>query len=192
MNRYGDWIQTFSGRKFWPLDPRPEEIHVYDVAHALSNLCRFTGHVKSFYSVAQHSVLVSRQVPPDLAMAGLLHDAAEAYLGDHTRPVKAYLLFKSNPLRDRILPWEFGEVEERLLGAIGQAFGVNPHEFACAAVKNADEVLLKTEARDLMAVPPEWRWGKGVTALRDAIAPLPPDAAEQLFLHRYVELGGKL
>ena len=57
--RYGDFIQTYSGIEFYPLDPRIEEVKLLDIAHALSNICRFTGHCNEFYSVAQHSVLVS-------------------------------------------------------------------------------------------------------------------------------------
>ena len=56
--RGGDWMQTYSGFQFWPLDPRPEEIHVIDIAHSLANQCRYAGHCREFYSVAQHSVLL--------------------------------------------------------------------------------------------------------------------------------------
>src|SRR5579885_2784587 len=87
--RHGDWIQTYCGVAFYPLDPRPEEILIEDIAHALSMLCRFTGHVKRFYSVAQHCVYVSHRCDPKDALWGLLHDAAEAYLNDISRPVKS-------------------------------------------------------------------------------------------------------
>jgi 5'-deoxynucleotidase YfbR-like HD superfamily hydrolase len=82
------WIQTYSGIKMHPLSPTEEEISIEDIAHALSNLCRFTGHCNKFYSVAQHSVLVSVYSPRDYAMWGLLHDASEAYLNDIARPIK--------------------------------------------------------------------------------------------------------
>ena len=78
--RRGDWIQTYLGIQFWPLDPRPEEVMLFDIAHSLSNMCRFTGHCREFYSVAQHSVIVSQNVPREDAAWGLLHDASEAYM----------------------------------------------------------------------------------------------------------------
>ncbi|MBF0612521.1 MAG: hypothetical protein HQL55_15470, partial [Magnetococcales bacterium] len=77
-----NWIQTFTGRQFWPLAPVLEHIHVQDIAHALSLLCRFNGHCQKFYSVAEHSLHVATILPPELAGWGLLHDASEAYLAD--------------------------------------------------------------------------------------------------------------
>lgn len=73
-------MQTFSGALYWPMDPRPEDVNILDIAHSLSMQCRYTGHVSKFYSVAEHSVHVSNIVPKELAMCGLLHDATEAYL----------------------------------------------------------------------------------------------------------------
>jgi len=84
--RIGDWIQTYTGKRFWPLDPRPEDVDILDIAHSLSLLCRFTGHTSSFYSVSQHSILVAQEVPKRLRLWALFHDAAEAYIGDIARP----------------------------------------------------------------------------------------------------------
>jgi hypothetical protein len=84
----GPWIQTFTGRAFPVLDPRPEDIDPVDIAHALGMLCRYNGHVQRFYSVAEHCVLMSYAVPPEHAPWALLHDATEAYIGDVTRPLK--------------------------------------------------------------------------------------------------------
>ena len=76
------WIQTFQGKAFDPFAPRPADISHFDIAHALSNICRFTGHTNTFYSVAQHSVQVALLVPRPMQLAALLHDASEAYLCD--------------------------------------------------------------------------------------------------------------
>ena len=70
------------------VDPKPEMVHIEDIANALSNICRFTGHVKKFYSVALHSVRVSYLVPPEDALQALLHDATEAYMSDINSPLK--------------------------------------------------------------------------------------------------------
>ncbi len=90
--RLGDWMQTYTGRQFWPLDPRPEEIFIEDIAHALSMQCRYAGHCLRFYSVAEHSVLLARAMGNSAdARWALLHDASEAYLVDVPRPVKPHL-----------------------------------------------------------------------------------------------------
>ena len=136
--RIGDWIQTYTGLVMYPLDPRPEEICIKDIAHALSNLCRFTGHCQTFYSVAEHSVRVCLEVPAPDALWGLLHDASEAYLNDMSRPMKRYSEFG--------IPYR--AVEARLMEVIAQRFGlVGPMP---ESVKHADTVLLMTEKRDLM------------------------------------------
>jgi hypothetical protein len=167
----GRWIMTFTGRRFWPLTPRPEDVDLRDIAHALSLLCRFNGHCRTFYSVAEHSVRVSRAVPPHLALWGLLHDAAEAYLSDIPRPLK------------RQWPW-FEAHEDTLLQVILARYGLElpmPPE-----VKAADTTLLVTEMRDLM--PPEVGWQALGVPLPDPITPLSPEAAEALFLRRTREI----
>lgn len=88
LSQDNSWIQTFSGRQFFPLEPRVEDVCIEDIAHGLSNLCRYAGHCECFYSVAQHCLLVSRVVPREHALRGLLHDASEAYLIDVPRPIK--------------------------------------------------------------------------------------------------------
>jgi hypothetical protein len=96
VQRKGDWIETFTGKQFWALDPRPDDICIEDIAHALSNICRFNGHCKHFYSVAQHSINVANRLKEkgydkDIQLYGLLHDASEAYLCDIPCPIKKYL-----------------------------------------------------------------------------------------------------
>lgn len=93
--RHGDWIQTYSGRQFHPLDPSADEIDIVDIAHALSNVCRFNGHCARHYSVAEHSIHVALHVAWDdeptertTVLAALLHDASEAYLCDIPKPLK--------------------------------------------------------------------------------------------------------
>lgn len=131
-------IVTFSGEVIDPMNPQIHLIHIEDIAHSLSNQCRFTGHTKSFYSVAQHSVLVSEIVSFENSLWGLLHDASEAYLADLARPIK----------HQGGLGEIYREAEENLNRAIALTFGL---EWPMPAdVKWADNVLLRTEARDLM------------------------------------------
>jgi hypothetical protein len=176
----GDWIQTFSGRAVWPLDPRPEEIVIEDIAHALSMQCRFTGHVRRFYSVAQHSVHVSSTCDPSDALAGLLHDASEAYLVDLARPIK-----RSAGLHGYRL------AEQRLQRVIYQRFGLPVVE--PASVELADKIMLGIEARDLMGpLLPGWeKWTDQLPADLRIDRCWTPDEAEELFLARFAELGGR-
>jgi len=92
IQRFGDFMQCFSGRPFWPLDPRPEEIEIGDIAHSLSMQCRYLGHCHRFYSVAEHCVHLARYVSAPNRLWALLHDASEAYLVDVPRPVKPFLV----------------------------------------------------------------------------------------------------
>jgi len=150
LPRAGRPIRTVSGIAFWPLDPRADEVRIEDIAHALSNICRFGGHCSEFYSVAQHSVWVAKHVAaerPELALHALLHDAAEAYVGDVVQPLKGYA---------RICESMFSTVERRIQDAISEAFGLRPltvqeDQF----IRDADALALATEARDLMGNP-QW------------------------------------
>ncbi len=176
--RVGDWIQTISGLAMYPLDPRPEEIEIFDIAIALSHVCRFTGHVQDFYSVAQHSVLVSRLVPEEDALWALLHDASEAYLSDIARPVKVQPEFEA-----------YREIEYRLQSAIVAKFGLPVLQ--PASVKKADEIMLAIEARDLLGnLRPGWeKWlvniGDCKVKIRD---PWPSAKASMEFMLRFDEL----
>jgi hypothetical protein len=168
------WIQTYVGKQFWPLAPRAEDLDIRDIAHSLSLQCRFNGHCRVFYSVAEHSVRVAAQLPDELALWGLLHDAAEAYLGDLTRP-----------LRRQVEARWFNEAEDRLLKVIAATFGLTwPMP---PSVRAADDVLLVTEARDLMVEPPT-SWSIEAEPLPERIEPRAPAAAEALFLERYEAL----
>lgn len=172
-DRKGSWIQTYSGGRFWPLDPRADEVKLIDIAQALANKCRYAGHCTRFYSVAEHSVLVSRAVPAEHAMWALLHDAGEAYLADIPRPVK------------RFLP-EWKPIEAAVMRAVCEHFGLPEDE--PAAVKAADTAILTDEMKAIMAPPPE-PWTHGFPAGTGLIVRgLAPEDARTAFLDRYEEI----
>ena len=137
----GQWLQTVSGRAFHIFDPRPEEIDIGDIAHALSMVCRFGGHVRSHYSVAEHSVRVSRAIREaghgvEAQFHGLLHDASEAYLGDVVWPLKQAAGMAG-----------YKKIEAQVEAAIFERFEVVRVD---DVVKRFDLILLATEKRDLM------------------------------------------
>lgn len=133
-----DVIFTFSGGMIRPLDPRAEDINIHDIAHALSNQCRFTGHTSHFYSVAEHAIHVSSLVPKHLKLTALLHDASEAYLSDIARPVKRAEGFKEM----------YSHYEEQLEQATAERFGLTfPWD---PAIMQADNLLLSIEIHTLM------------------------------------------
>jgi 5'-deoxynucleotidase YfbR-like HD superfamily hydrolase len=184
----GGWIQTFTLRKVHPLRPKPEMIHLLDIAHALSMQCRYTGHIHSFYSVAQHCVLVSKLAERmtyartrsvlaalEAARSGLLHDASEAYLVDLARPVKHLPEMAA-----------YRQAEATLQALIFRVFGLPDLE--PQAVKEADRILGATEARDFFpAVHPDWVWI--AEPLAERLEAVGPKEAEALFLRRFEELG---
>jgi hypothetical protein len=169
--RVGDWIATASGRRYWPMDPRAEDVWLPDIAAALSKLCRFGGHTSRFYSVAEHSVLVSYVVPPHLALQGLMHDATEAYVVDVPRPLK------------RMLP-DYQQAERLNWAAIAQHFGL-PAELD-PAVHEADNAVLFAEKAALMPNSPPWGWS--VPAADVKVQGAGPGWAERVFLSRFAEL----
>ena len=171
------WIQTFTGRRFDLLHPRQDDVDIIDIAHALSHVCRFAGHTDRFYSVAQHCVIVSQLCQPWEALYGLLHDAAEAYIGDITRPLKIVL-------GDEIKAREY--VIEKV---IFERFGIDWDGSHHQAIKVWDEMALVTEARDLFTHAPIGDWSKRYGApMVEKIKPVWPGRAELLFLCRFVEL----
>lgn len=166
-------IATFRGIEFNLVAPAPVMVNVVDVAHALSNICRFTGHCQEFYSVAQHCVLASFHGPEDEALARLVHDAVEAYFGDVSSPLK------------QLLP-EYKRLERHaesvVLPALGVALPLPP------SVKPADLTMLATEKRDLMRYTPmRWSLLDGIKP-GGMIAPWSPRFAREAFLTRYVDL----
>ena len=168
------WILTASGRHFDYIDPRPEDIHILDIAQGLASEARYNGHTRGFYSVAQHSWLASQVVPREFALEALLHDATEAYCKDIPRPLK------------ELLP-DYREIEARVDGTVRALFGL-PSSMS-APVKRADLILLATERRDLMprdATP--WAILDGIEPLPRKIIPMQPPRAQAMFLKRYIEL----
>lgn len=157
--RKGNWLLTYSGRRFFPWAPRPEDIRLEDIAHALAQLPRYNGHLPEPYSVAQHSLMVARHCPPEFRLVGLLHDAAEAYVGDLTRPVKQGLL-------------SFQLLEQRIWEAIAHRFEL-PTDIP-AVVKEIDNRALATEFKQLVPAPHD-QWGAQLPwePLPEQIRPLP-------------------
>lgn len=188
----GDWMQTYCGAAFYPLDPQPTDIEFVDIAHALSLICRYGGHAKRFYSVAEHCVLMSHWIednatPGDpeqarrLALWALVHDAAEAYLGDLIRPVK------------RLLP-DYQAIERDVLGAILEKLGMWDGEGeqpeTPTEVKEADNRILLTE-REALLNRSLLSWNSAL----EAMSPLDvqiygwdPKEAEQRYLARFLDL----
>jgi hypothetical protein len=177
------WIQTASGFKFPLIEIDPDAIRIEDIAHALSMLCRFNAQCLRFYSVAEHSVQVSYEIRPDLALLGLMHDAAEAYMGDVPSPLK-------RELRD------FKGIEDRLIAAIGERYGfAMPEDGSDDAreLKRADVQLLVDEKAAIMSPEPE-PWPPNAPSIKDKgrIECWPPEFAKAKFLARYTELSGTI
>lgn len=173
-DRKGDWMLTITGRAYWPLDPRQEDVDIEDIAHALSMICRYTGHVVRFYSVAEHSLYVSYMVPEHLALEGLLHDAAEAYITDLNRPVKVHC--------------PDYKIIERLNDVTIRARFNLPLEES-PEVKQADMDLLISEKSQVCPESNDsyrWRWGGVDRGIR--MYALTPDQAKYNFLRRFRQL----
>lgn len=182
----GPYLQTVTGRRVNPFALAAEDVEIADIAKALANQCRFGGHCRAFYSVAQHSSLAADLVraTADAAEAlwALLHDAAEAYLGDLPHPIK----YRSE------LGALYRAAEKELQRVICARFAL-PAE-PPASLATIDRALLAAERRALMSDSWAWPELEGVTPLEIAIEAWPPDRAEREFLWRFDELtqGGGL
>lgn len=177
-------ILTASGETIDVSTPDPAVVDIRVIAHALSRICRWGGHTRktpahpfAIFSVAQHSLIVADTgtlgCPPELALIGLLHDAAEAYVGDIKRP-----------LRPRFP--EFKQLEHAWALAIGMRFGLGDQLANLPPViKERDARALATERRDMMA-PGKWKpEGEPFPYRVDYVA---PEYAEEAFLHRFEQL----
>jgi len=175
------WIQTYTGKKIYPLRARVEDVDIRDIAHALALKCRFNGHCREFYSVAEHALRVSKLLAaqsPKLALWGLMHDAAEAYLPDLGGPIKkAFHIHHVDETTE-----SFDAAEDRLLATIAEALGFARIDYE--ALREADLVLLVTEARDLLGTPPE-SWDLKERPLVAKIVPMTSAEAESAFLAQF-------
>lgn len=129
-------MTTVSGKTFRIGDPFNSTISLLDIAHSLSNICRYNGHLQQFYSVAEHSVYVSHLVPQEYALPALLHDAAEAYMGDITRPIRS------------VLGPQVQELENLLNSAITAHFALD--------IPVDHEVILEVDNQMTALERPEW------------------------------------
>lgn len=185
-------VETFSGSYVDTRDPDPATITLGDIAHALANTCRYGGHCRRFYSVAEHAVFCSHRVERrgyalDFIMAALHHDDAEAYLGDIPRPMKPLLGTAYTELTNTM--------DQAVIVALGLPFTI--HRFHSVPVKEADDWALLVEARFLL--PSQGRtWTSIAPGLNNqpgrVVTPdywrngLEPADAEDLFLARHEEL----
>ena len=170
------YVSTFLGNRFYPLEPRIDHVAIEDIAHGLAYQCRFNGQTQEFYSVAQHSLIVATLVPADLRLAALLHDAAEAYLGDMVKPLKV------------LLP-AFSAIEDEVSAIIATAFGLDFSDYG--PIKRADLIALATEKRDLMPHSTErWAYLDDIRPLPQRIVSMSPGQAKQEFLREFARLGG--
>lgn len=166
-------IRTFTGNTFDYANPSVLSISIEDIAHALSNICRFSGHVKEFYSVAQHSLHVSQLCARENKLWALLHDASEAYCSDLPRPFKR--MIGMEPYRS---------YEKRTMDTICERFGLPSSE--PEEIKQADMIMLVTEQRDLMVnAGPEWY---DVKPLVVPIIPWSAAVAKQTFIREFTTL----
>lgn len=168
------WLLTHRGMHLDLIDPQPDMIDPFDIVKGLSRESRFSGQTSKFYSVAQHSVLASKIVSPDLALEALMHDASEAYIKDIPRPLK------------QLLP-DYRSIEQRLMSVIRVRFGL-PSEQS-QKVTEADIIMLATERRDLMPNDvTDWPILQGVKPLNQRIIPAHNIHAEAMFMQRMMEV----
>lgn len=171
-DRKGDWMITYTGKRFYPLDPRAEDIDIVDIAHALSLTNRFNGHTEFPYSVAQHSLKVSLFVTDGQFLGGLLHDAAEAYVNDMVRPVKQYLV-------------EYKAIENGILNVIEQKYNVNTRT---PQIKLADNSALVTEASQLCSGESWYYDSHWPTPFPYTIHPRNWESVQEEFLERFEQI----
>lgn len=171
------WVETFTGKKFDIDNPLICMVDIIDIAHSLSMQCRFNGHTKTFYSVAEHSVHLSRQISQEGALCGLLHDASETYTGDIVKPIKNRA---------------FGRLEDRILPVIMGAFDVRVRRIdvkrIIREIKEADLRMMATEKAQLMPSEHAYECLEGVKPYDLELEGWNPTKANDEFLKRFMEL----
>ena len=174
-------IETATGITFDILKPTVEMVQIEDIAHALSQMNRFTGHCKFPYPVSQHSCFVSHLVPDEFALWGLLHDASEAYIGDMNRPMKHFSTAGE----------AYRRVEKHLMNIICDKCELSREE--PEAIKEADNWMLYAEKAQLMPGKMEWdvKWSKDEKAADVKIIETSFADNKRLFLNRFHELYNK-
>ncbi|CAI8817207.1 Phosphohydrolase [Pseudomonas sp. IT-P74] len=166
-------ILTATGKRFDLYEPDADLIDPRDIVHSLAHLCRFNGHTREFYSVAQHSCMVADLVPEQDKLAALLHDAAEAYIGDMVQPLKQWM-------------HAYQDVEQWIWERICTRFNLDPE--LPASVRHADLVALATERRDLMAADPTtWDCLIGIEPTAETIRPWSATEARLTFHQRLMD-----
>lgn len=166
-------ITLLSGGHFDFVNVEQSVYTIEDIAHNLAHICRYTGAVKKFFSVAQHSVLVSLAVPPEHALSGLMHDASEAFMSDLNSPLKA-LMKPYKTLEKR--------VEKEIFGRLGLPFPMK------SSVKVADISLFLAENRDLRGIV---SYEGDIDPYEKKIVPWTSAKAKKEFMKRYAELTGE-
>lgn len=182
--RIGNWIRVHTGGRYYPLDPRLDEIHIEDIIWSLPMLCRYNGHIDRFYSVAEHSWLLSYAVPPEYAFEALLHDASEAYMSDIPRPLK---------YADELIA--FRKIEDNNTRYINNKFGIlnGPYKGSMYCTFNTSDVVKEYDKRIVANEKKELFSGIdadfGVDPLPDIeIMGFYPDVMRQKFEDRFIEL----
>lgn len=186
--RTGRYMHCSNGKKYWPMDPKPHEVHIETIAHHLANRCRYNGATQHptdpariFYSVAEHSVYCSYIGPAEEALERLLHDASEAYNGDLIRPLKYDPMFAA----------PFKHVEDLNENAVALRFRLDyPYP---PSVKIADEAVTTAEIQQIITKDPDEDWEVGRLHDSAKVAPIEiqcfyPHQAKKFFLHRFHQL----